>query len=80
MKIDTNTMVAISDANANFSKVAKLADENGSVVILKNNVPRYLLVEFSQLEKVSESSDEDVIKASRRFLEKNAEAYEVLSR
>ena len=43
MTIDTNTMVSISEANQNFSKVARLVDEKGSAVILKNNVPRYLV-------------------------------------
>ena len=28
MTIDTNTMVSISEANQNFSKVARLVDEN----------------------------------------------------
>ena len=37
MTIDTNTMVSISEANQNFSKVARLVDECGSAVILKNN-------------------------------------------
>ena len=30
MTIDTKTMVSISDANQNFSKVARLVDECGS--------------------------------------------------
>ena len=30
MTIDTNTMVSISEANQNFSKVARLVDEKGS--------------------------------------------------
>ena len=47
MTIDTNTMVSISEANQNFSKVARLVDEKGSAVILKNNVPRYLIIDFS---------------------------------
>ena len=34
MTIDTNTMVSISEANQNFSKVARLVDERGSAVIL----------------------------------------------
>lgn len=32
MTIDTNTMVSISEANQNFSKVARLVDECGSAV------------------------------------------------
>lgn len=43
MNINTKNLVSITDANQNFSKVARLVDENGSVIILKNNVPRYLV-------------------------------------
>ena len=43
MTIDTNTMVSISEANQNLSKVARLVVECGAAVILKNNVRRYLL-------------------------------------
>ena len=48
MTVDTNTMVSITEANQNFSKVARLVDELGSVVILKNNTPRYLVIDFSK--------------------------------
>ena len=30
MIIDTNTMISITDANQNFSKVAKVVDEHGT--------------------------------------------------
>ena len=39
MPVKTETLVSITEANQNFSKVARLVDENGSAVILKNNVP-----------------------------------------
>ena len=51
MNINTKNLVSITDANQNFSKVARLVDENGSVIILKNNVPRYLVMEFSSAEE-----------------------------
>lgn len=35
MTIDTKTLISISEANQNFSKVARLVDEYGSAVILK---------------------------------------------
>ena len=47
MMVNTNAMVSISEANQNFTRVARMVDENGSVVIMKNNAPRYLLIEFS---------------------------------
>ena len=79
MTIDTNTMVSISEANQNFSKVARLVDECGSAVILKNNVPRYLVIDFSKADKDMIASDDDVLSISKQLMEQNREAYEVLA-
>ena len=80
MTIDTNTMVSISEANQNFSKVARLVDEYGSAVILKNNIPRYLVIDFSKAEREITASEEDVLSISKRLMEQNKEAYEVLAK
>ena len=80
MTIDTNTMISITEANQNFSKVTKLVDEKGTAVILKNNVPRYLVIEFSKAEESAIASDEDVLSVSKRLLKKNKKAYEVLAK
>ncbi len=80
MTVDTNTMVSITEANQNFSKVARLVDELGSVVILKNNVPRYLVIDFSKADESALAKDEDVLEISKRLLEQNKEAYEVLAK
>ena len=80
MTIDTRTMVSMSEANQNFSKVARLVDERGSAVILKNNVPRYLVIEFSKIDEDAIASDEDVLSISKKFITRNKEAYEVLAR
>lgn len=80
MMINTNNLVSITEANQNFSKVARLVDERGSAVILKNNVPRYLVIEFNQAEKVQDAEDEDVMAISAKLMKKNREAYEVLAK
>lgn len=80
MTIDTNTLVSITEANQNFSKVARLVDERGSAVILKNNVPRYLVIDFSKVDQDFAASDEDVLNISKKLLEQNKEAYEVLAK
>lgn len=80
MTINTKNIVSITDANKNFSKVARLVDENGSVVILKNNVPRYLIMEFNAAEQEQAASDEDIMEISKRIIEKNRQAYEVLAK
>ena len=79
MQVNTNNLVSITEANQNFSRVARLVDENGSVVILKNNAPRYVLVEYSQLEKMQTAPDEDVAAISQHLMQQNAQAYEVLA-
>ncbi len=79
MKVSTSTLVSITEANQNFSKVARLVDEKRYAVILKNNVPRYLVVEFSQAEQLQEVEDEDMLRISERLLAQNREAYEVLA-
>lgn len=46
MKIDTNNLISITEANQNFSKVVKKVDESGHVVVLKNNKPQYVVSKF----------------------------------
>ena len=79
MLVNTNNLIAITEANQNFSKVARMVDENGSVVILKNNVPRYLIVEFSLAQQMQEADDEDIIGISKRLIAQNREAYKILA-
>jgi antitoxin Phd len=80
MTIDTNAMVSITEANQNFSKVARIVDELGNAVILKNNTPRYLVIDFNKVENESIASDEDVVSISKRLMTQNKEAYEVLAK
>ena len=80
MLVNTDAMVSISEANQNFSRVARMVDENGPVVILKNNAPRYILIDFGEAEKEELANDEDLLRISARLIEKNRAAYEVLAK
>ena len=80
MVINTDNLVSITEANQNFSRVARMVDENGAAVILKNNVPRYVLMEFSQVEDEQQATDEDILEISKRLISKNKQAYEVLAK
>lgn len=80
MMINTDALVSITDANQNFSRVARMVDENGSAIILKNNVPRYILMEFEQFEAEQQANDEDIREISKRLMAKNKSAYEVLAK
>ena len=84
MKIDTKTMVSITEANQNFSKVARLVDEMGSAVIMKNNTPKYMIIEYNDefeenLDSVTDADDELVKSISDMLLKKNAKAYKKLA-
>lgn len=58
MQINLENLVPISDGNQNFSKVARMVDSEGTVVILKNNKPKYVLVEYDTLIKNEQGGTE----------------------
>ena len=80
MQIDTNTLVSISEANQNFSKVARLVDQFGSAVILKNNVPKYMIMEFEQAEKTKAVSSDELMKLSEKLMKQNKKIYKELAK
>ena len=80
MNIHTDTMISMTEANQNFSKVVQLVDEKGTAVILKDNTPRYLVIDIQQLGHSETLPDADVLAASRQLIEQNKTAYEVLAR
>ena len=80
MKIDTNAIVSMTEANQNFSKVARLVDQFGSAVILKNNTPRYLVVEFKEADALQDADSDEVAEISKRLLARNAAVYEELAK
>lgn len=57
-----------------------MVDEHGTAVILKNNVPRYLVIDFSKADQEKVASTEDVLSISERLIKENMEAYEVLAK
>lgn len=80
MRIDTNSLVSLTEANQNFSRVARMVDEHGSVVILRNNVPRYVVIDFAQLEEATAPSDDEVLAAGQLFIQRHREAFEELAK
>ena len=82
MNINLHNLVSISEANQNFSKVARLVDENGAAVILKNNKPRYVLIEYSQLQESEafDAEDIEVEDVAKSILSKHIKAFEALAK
>ncbi len=80
MLINTSQLLSISEANQNFSRAARIADKEGSVVIFKNNKPRYLLVNLVDNPLLELTEDEKIDVAARRILEKHRKAFEELAK
>jgi len=80
MDINIENLVSISEANQNFSKVARLVDEKGTAIILKNNAPRYVLLDYSLLCQNAVADDVDVDAAASRILAKHIKAFEELAK
>ena len=80
MNINIDNLVSISDANQNFSRVARLVDEKGTAIILKNNAPRYVLLDYSLFKKNTLADDNDVDAVASRILSKHIKAFEELAK
>lgn len=68
MLIDSKQIVSMTEANQNFSKVVRLSEENGCVVIFKNNNPKFALVDLEQLRISLEQSDDRLDKMVKKEL------------
>ena len=81
MKIDTDTVVSMTDANQNFSKVVRVVDTYGRAVIFKNNVPRYIVIDFPTVEQVvSTATTEEVLSIASKFMDMYDEAFKELAK
>ena len=80
MNINIENLVSISEANQNFSRVARLVDEKGTAIILKNNAPRYVLLDYSLFRQNVVADDGDVDAAASRILAKHIKAFEELAK
>ncbi len=80
MNIDTNTIVSVSEANQNFSRVTRIADRNGQAVIFKNNRPKYILLDVDQSPLLDMTDDEKIDIVAARILKKYKPAFEELAK
>ncbi len=68
MQIDTKTVVSMTEANQNFSKVTRLVDRYGQAVVFKNNTPKYLIIDFSLADQMSIALNMDVLASADKMM------------
>ncbi|MEI3061260.1 MAG: type II toxin-antitoxin system Phd/YefM family antitoxin [Oscillospiraceae bacterium] len=83
MMVDTKNLVPMTEANQNFSRVVRMVDESGLAVILKNNKPRYIVVDFGEYEQIQTLRAlraRQIGQEADRLLEENQEAFRELAK
>lgn len=83
MMVNTNILVPMTDANQNFSKVVRMVDEDGMAVILKNNKPRYVVVDFDEYEVIAaamQARKQKINDTADSILKENMEAFMELAK
>lgn len=80
MLVDPKNQVSITEANKNFSKIAKLVDERKAVVILKQNKPKYILVEYDSISTIEKPDEKELSDISRQLMLKNVKSYTELAK
>lgn len=80
MKIDTRKIVSISEANQNFSRIARMVDKQGELYIFKNNKPKYKLVDIENDATIEMTDDEKIDFVAARILKLYRPAFEELAK
>ena len=80
MTIDTKTIVSVTEANQNFSRVTRIAEKNGQVVIFKDNKPKYMLVDLDVSPMIDMTDDEKIDVVAARILKKYKPAFMELAK
>ena len=80
MTIDTNTIISVSEANQNFSRVTRIVDVNGQAIIFKNNRPKYMMIDLENSPIVDMTDDEKIDFVADRILRNHKAAFVELAK
>ena len=79
MYMTDRQVVSITEANQNFSAVARKVDECRRVVVFKNNQPRYVVYSIDSA-PIELTDDERIDIAAKRVLARYRKAFEELAK
>ena len=81
MYINTKTIFSMTQANQNFSVVARAVDREGEAVVFKNNKPKYLVVNMENSDRLLDlTEDEKIDIVAKRILNKYIRAFKELAK
>jgi len=80
MTFDSGMIVTATEANQNFSKVARMAESKGRVVVFKNNRPKLLVIDLDTEPQIEMSEEEKLDFVAARILKEHKAAFEELAK
>ena len=80
MTIETSAIVTATEANQNCSRVAKLAEKKGRVVVFKNNRPKLLVIDLDTEPQIDMTEEEKLEFVAARILREHKAAFEELAK
>ena len=75
MLLDTCQIITVTEANQNFSRATRIADEHGEAIVFKNNRPKYKLVNLEQEPDLELTDDEKIDIVARRVMKRFKPAF-----
>ncbi len=78
--IDPGAVVTAEDAERDFSRVARLAEEKGRVCVFRNGRPKLLVIDLDTEPQVEMSEDEKFLAVTQRILREHMAAFEELAK
>ena len=81
MLINSETIFSMTQANQNFSQVARTVDSKGEAVIFKNNKPKYIVLDIDDNDLLIDLSEDEKIEiVAKRILNKYLSAFKELAK
>lgn len=75
MTIDTRQIISATEANQNFSRATRIADETGAALVFKNNRPKYKLINLELEPDLELTDDERIDVVARRIMKRFRPAF-----
>ena len=81
MYINTDSIFSMTQANQNFSLVARTVDRKGEAVVFKNNRPKYLVINMENSDLLFDlTEDEKIDIVAKRILNRYIDAFKELAK
>ena len=81
MMINSDTIFSMTQANQNFSQVARTVDQTGEAVIFKNNKPKYIVLDADTNAYLLNLTDDEKINiVARQILTRYLPAFKELAK